>query len=74
MPSASKPSKSTSLMAMIPGLGKQLKDVEFDDKALDKVESIIFSMTPDEREKPELLNMSRKKRIARAKLSWRRDH
>lgn len=54
-----------SLMAMIPGLGKQLKDVEFDDKALDKVEAIIFSMTPAERAKPELLNMSRKKRIAR---------
>lgn len=54
-----------SLVSMIPGIGKQLKDVDFDDKALDKVEAIIFSMTPEEREKPELLNMSRKKRIAR---------
>ena len=54
-----------SLMSMIPGIGKQLKNVDFDDKALDKVEAIIFSMTPEERAKPELLNMSRKKRIAR---------
>ena len=54
-----------SLMSMIPGIGKQLKDVDFDPKALDKVEAIIFSMTPEEKSKPELLNMSRKKRIAR---------
>ena len=53
-----------SLVNMIPGMGKALKDVEFDDKALNKVEAIIYSMTPAEREKPELLNMSRKKRIA----------
>ncbi len=53
-----------SLVSMIPGIGKQLKDVDFDDNALNKVESIIFSMTPDERAKPELLNMSRKKRLA----------
>ncbi len=54
-----------SLMSMIPGIGKQLKDVDFDDKALDKVEAIIFSMTAEEKSKPEILNMSRKKRIAR---------
>ena len=54
-----------SLVAMIPGIGKQLKDVDFDDGQLNKVEAIIFSMTPDERTKPELINMSRKKRIAR---------
>lgn len=53
-----------SLVSMIPGMGKALKDVEFDDKALNKVEAIIHSMTPEEREKPEILNMSRKKRIA----------
>lgn len=53
-----------SLLSMIPGMGKALKDVEFDDKALNKVEAIIHSMTPEEREKPEILNMSRKKRIA----------
>jgi signal recognition particle subunit SRP54 len=53
-----------SLVSMIPGVGKALKDVNFDEKALGKVEAIIFSMTPEEREKPEILNMSRKKRIA----------
>lgn len=54
-----------SLMAMIPGLGKALKDVDIDDRALNRVEAIIFSMTPEERAKPELLNMSRKKRLAK---------
>ena len=53
-----------SLMKMIPGMSKALKDVEIDDKAFDKVEAIIFSMTPQERSNPEVLNMSRKKRIA----------
>ncbi|HHB79702.1 MAG TPA: signal recognition particle protein [Saprospiraceae bacterium] len=53
-----------SLMNMIPGVGKALKDVDIDDKALEKVEAIIFSMTPYEREHPEAMNMSRKKRIA----------
>jgi len=53
-----------SLMKMIPGMSKALKDVDFDDKALNKVEAIIFSMTIQEREHPEILNMSRKKRIA----------
>lgn len=54
-----------SLMGMIPGMGKALKDVDIDDNAFSKVESIIFSMTPEERGKPELLNMSRKRRIAK---------
>ncbi len=54
-----------SLIGMIPGMGKALKDVDIDDGAFSKVESIIFSMTPQERGNPELLNMSRKKRIAR---------
>ncbi|MBK8566350.1 MAG: signal recognition particle protein [Saprospiraceae bacterium] len=54
-----------SLLNMIPGVSKALKDVEIDDKALGKVEAIIFSMTPQERGNPELLNMSRKKRIAK---------
>jgi signal recognition particle subunit SRP54 len=53
-----------SLIGMIPGMGKALKDVEFDEKALNKVEAIIFSMTQQERENPDILNMSRKKRIA----------
>ena len=54
-----------SLMKMIPGMGKALKNVEIDDKAFNKVEAIIFSMTLEERGNPDLLNMSRKKRIAR---------
>lgn len=54
-----------SLVSMIPGMGKALKNVDIDDNAFKKVESIIQSMTPEERSNPELLNMSRKKRIAR---------
>ena len=54
-----------SLLNMMPGMGKALKDVEIDDKAFVKVEAIIQSMTSEERSKPELLNLSRKKRIAR---------
>ena len=53
-----------SLMSMIPGMGKALKNIDISDKDFAKVESIIFSMTPDERKNPELLNMSRKRRIA----------
>ena len=54
-----------SLMGMIPGMGKMMKDVDIDNSAFNKVESIIYSMTPEERRKPELLNMSRKRRIAK---------
>ncbi len=54
-----------SLMGMIPGMGKALKDVDIDNSAFNKVEAIIYSMTPQERENPELLNMSRKLRIAK---------
>ena len=53
-----------SLMKMIPGMNKMMKNVEIDDNAFKKVEAIIFSMTFEERLRPELLNMSRKKRIA----------
>ena len=53
-----------SLLGMIPGMGKALKNVDIDDNAFVKVESIIYSMTPQERSSPDLLNMSRKKRIA----------
>jgi len=53
-----------SLMKMIPGMSKAMKNVEIDDKAFNKVEAIIFSMTPHERGNPDVLNMSRKKRIA----------
>ncbi|MEZ4987126.1 MAG: signal recognition particle protein [Saprospiraceae bacterium] len=54
-----------SLLGMIPGMGKLTRDLNIDDTAFSKVEAIIYSMTPQERENPELLNMSRKKRIAR---------
>ncbi len=53
-----------SLMNMMPGMSKAMKDVDIDEKAFVKVEAIIQSMTPKERSNPELLNMSRKKRIA----------
>jgi len=53
-----------NVLSMIPGMGKQLKDVDIDDNAIIKVESIIYSMTKKERAKPDLLNASRKKRIA----------
>jgi len=54
-----------SLMNMIPGMSKMTKNLDIDDSAFSKVESIIFSMTPEERSRPELLNMSRKRRIAK---------
>ncbi len=53
-----------SLLGMIPGMSK-IKDLDIDDNAFTKVEAIILSMTPDERTNPELLNMSRKRRIAK---------
>ncbi|MBP8850899.1 MAG: signal recognition particle protein [Breznakibacter sp.] len=52
------------LASMIPGMGKALKDVDIDDNAFKSIEAIIYSMTPKERENPELLNGSRRKRIA----------
>ena len=52
------------LAAMIPGMGKALKDVDIDDNAFKGIEAIIHSMTPVERENPSLLNGSRKQRIA----------
>ncbi len=52
------------LMGMIPGMGKALRDVDIDDNAFKGIEAIIFSMTPEERENPVILNGSRRKRIA----------
>ncbi len=52
------------LAAMIPGMGKALKDVDIDDNAFKGIEAIIHSMTPKERENPGILNGSRKSRIA----------
>lgn len=54
-----------SLMNMIPGMNKMTKNLDIDDSAFNKVEAIIFSMTPQERNHPELMNMSRKQRIAK---------
>jgi signal recognition particle subunit SRP54 len=54
-----------SLIGMIPGVSKALKDAPIDDKALVRVEAIIQSMTPKERANPELINLSRKKRLAK---------
>ncbi len=54
----------SQLLGMIPGMGAQLKDIQIDDKQVARVEAIILSMTPKEREKPEIVNASRKKRIA----------
>jgi len=53
------------LVGMIPGVGKALKDVDISDDAFKGIEAIIFSMTPQERENPELLNGSRRARIAK---------
>ena len=52
------------LASMIPGMGKALKDVEIKDDAFKGIEAIIQSMTPAERESPEIINGSRRKRIA----------
>ena len=56
-----------SLLGLIPGMGKYkeaLKDVDLDGKEMKHLEAIIYSMTPEERRKPEILNGSRRKRIA----------
>jgi signal recognition particle subunit SRP54 len=53
------------LVAMIPGMGKAMKDVDIDDNAFKGIEAIIHSMTPRERANPSLLNGSRKQRIAK---------
>ena len=52
------------ILSKIPGLGKQLEDVEIDDRQIDWVQAIILSMTPEERSNPSLMNPSRKRRIA----------
>ncbi|HOO10256.1 MAG TPA: signal recognition particle protein [Cyclobacteriaceae bacterium] len=54
-----------SLMGMIPGMGKALKDTDIDDNSFKPIEAIIRSMTHEERENPDKINPSRKNRIAR---------
>ncbi len=53
------------LAGMIPGVGKALKDVDIDDNAFKGIEAIILSMTPKERQNPDIINQSRKLRIAK---------
>jgi signal recognition particle subunit SRP54 len=53
------------LMAMIPGMGKQVKDLDVDENSFKGIESLIQSMTPSERRNPEILNASRKNRIVK---------
>ena len=57
----------SSILGMMPGMGKQMGDIEsmVDEKQLSRMEAIVLSMTPAERENPKLLNLSRKSRIAR---------
>jgi signal recognition particle subunit SRP54 len=54
----------SSVLGMLPGVGKQLKNAKIDDGQLDRVEAIILSMTPEERSNPKLINGSRRLRIA----------
>lgn len=53
------------LAAMIPGVGKAMKDIDIDDDAFKSIEAIIYSMTPKERSNPEILNGSRRQRVAK---------
>ena len=53
------------LASMIPGMGKMLSGVEFDDNVFKQTEAIISSMTPEERERPEIINARRRERIAK---------
>lgn len=52
------------LMSMIPGVGKAIRDLDIDDNAFSEVESIIYSMTLEERQSPNIIDASRKRRIA----------
>lgn len=53
------------LASMIPGVGKAIKDVDIDDNAFKGIEAVIYSMTPKERKRPEIINASRRQRIAK---------
>ena len=52
------------LIGMMPGVSSKVKDLDVDDESFKPIESIIYSMTPKERKNPDILNGSRKKRIA----------
>lgn len=53
-----------SVISKIPGMGNKVDDIDIDDRQIDRLEAIILSMTPAERSKPEIINPSRKRRIA----------
>ena len=61
------------LMGMIPGLGRKVRDLDIDDDAFRHIEAIIMSMTPEERRNPQILNGSRRRRIARGSGTEVRD-
>jgi signal recognition particle subunit SRP54 len=61
----------SGLLKMIPGMGAQLGNVKVDDRELDRLQAIITSMTPEERANPQILNGSRRRRIARHERSGR---
>jgi signal recognition particle subunit SRP54 len=52
------------ILSMIPGINKKIKDVDVDERQLDRMKAIILSMTPKERRNPDIINPSRKRRIA----------
>ena len=49
---------------MLPGVGNKIKDVDIDERKFDRLQAVILSMTPAERENPDIINPSRKRRIA----------
>jgi len=55
----------TNLLGMLPGVGSQLAGLDLDERQLDRVEAMILSMTPEERRRPEIIDASRRRRIAR---------
>ena len=56
---------ANALLAMLPGAGKyKLKEGDFDEKRIERIRAIILSMTPKERDNPQIINSSRKRRIA----------
>jgi signal recognition particle subunit SRP54 len=54
-----------NVLGMLPGMPKEIRKAELDDREIDRIEAIIRSMTPEERQKPEIINGSRRSRIAR---------
>jgi len=52
------------MLKMLPGMGSQLGDLDFDDKSIGQIEAIVYSMTPQERKNPDLIDTSRRRRIA----------